>query len=289
MVMLDDGNSSERKAIIAQLTVLLSQVGAQLMSAWSEIKAAPGTVKVEKKADRTPLTAADMQAHYSLVAGLERVLPGCPIISEEQECASFTERMQWSRCWIIDPLDGTNGFIRGSRHFSVNVALVEQGQVILGLIYAPSEATLYYAWQGYGAYMQRSAAEVVQLTAHAFNPQQVSLVVGEGSLRSATRLVRYARQQGWHVRGVGSALKLAYMACGRGDFYPRVGPIYEWDIAAGQCILEQIGGAVVDFSGQALRYNACPEMRLPPLLAVTDASALSHILKLTKEVYSDVS
>lgn len=282
-------NPDQRQAMVDQLASLLQQVAEQLMDVWQIIKSTPAAVKVQKKADRTPLTAADLQAHDALVAGLERILPACPIISEEQECASFAERKQWSRCWIIDPLDGTNGFIHGSRHFTINVALVEHGRVLLGLIYAPSEATLYYAWQGYGAYMQRLGEDPQRLTGHRFDRQRISLVVGEGSLRSATRLVRYARQQGWHVLGVGSALKLAYMACGRGDFYPRVGPIYEWDIAAGQCILEQIGGAVVDFSGQALRYNACPEMRLPPLLAVTDASALSHILKLTKEVYNDVS
>lgn len=283
----DAEHTISQSSWLIPLQQLMQQVGQDLIASWQKIRDHPAAAQLQTKADHTPLTQADLQANDTLVAGLKQILPNCPLISEEMPFADYQQRKQWSRCWIIDPLDGTKGFLHGSRHFSINVALIEQQRPRLGVVYHPFSQQFYAAESGGTAYRyDLTTGQQHKLAGRRFYADAVTVVVGEGSLRYSTRLVRYARKQGWQVIGVGSALKLAYMAAGQGDFYPRVGPIYEWDIAAGQCILEACGGAVVDLQGKALRYNQ-QDLLLPPLLAVSDATAVPSILDLIKGVYNN--
>lgn len=283
---MDD--SIDLDQLLVPLEKLLRQVGAELILDWQAGKTDVAAVQVTRKADATPLTQADLKANAALVQGLQRILPECPIISEEAPCAAWSDRSNWQHCWLIDPLDGTASFIRGSSHFTINVALISQGRSVLGALYAPCSGQFYYATAHSSAFMKSSQSAVPQhLNSKKFNSADITLVVGEASLRSATRLVRYGRSQGWNLMGVGSALKLAYMAAGKGDFYPRRGAIYEWDIAAGQCILEQAGGRVVDLHGRSLRYNQAEDLVLPAFVAISDASAVEHVLNLIQEVYQD--
>ena len=204
-------------------------------------------------------------------------------------CSTFDERRDWTYCWLLDPLDGTRGFIDGSLHFSINVALVYKQQAVLGALYDPVHGSFYYGAQGRGAFCRpRAATGEYALRGRTFDPSQVTVVLGEERLRGRGTWQQLAQQRDWNLLGINSALKLAFMADGHGDFYPRSGMIYEWDIAAGQCILEQVGGAVLDMHGQPLRYNTGDALQLPTFVAMSDAASAPEILNIVKEVYKDV-
>lgn len=226
---------------------------------------------VAEKADQSPLTEADMASHRTIVDGLARMTPDCPILSEESAEIPFEERAAWTEYWLVDPLDGTREFINRNGEFTVNIALVQGHQAVLGVVYVPAQDTDYFAWQGGGAYTQQADGEVQPIQVCAFD-SGCARVVGSRSHRGAS-LDRFLANLGPHeLVPMGSSIKLCLIAEGKADIYPRLGPTSEWDTAAAQAIVECAGGQVTDTDGKPLRYNTKAEYLNPSFLVFGDAS-----------------
>ncbi|MDD1650934.1 MAG: 3'(2'),5'-bisphosphate nucleotidase CysQ [Methylococcaceae bacterium] len=227
--------------------------------------------RVGVKDDQSPLTGADLASHDYLMGALELLNPQYPVVSEE--CAVDADEATESRetYWLIDPLDGTQEFIRRNGEFTVNIALIHRHRPVLGVVYAPALGVTYFASEGCGAFRQEGEAEPtpIHVTATATETPRVVASRSHGS----TELELYLARLGKHERvAVGSSLKFCLVAEGRADIYPRMGPTSEWDTAAAQCVVEQAGGAVVDLDGLPLRYNAGPSILNPFFLAFGDKS-----------------
>jgi 3'(2'), 5'-bisphosphate nucleotidase len=226
---------------------------------------------VQEKGDRSPLTEADLAAERILAAGLRRLAPEVPILSEESESVPWATRAAWDWLWIVDPLDGTREFVQRNGEFTVNVALVHGHRPVLGVVHAPALQTDYYACEGYGAFRSDAAdaARPIRVRTPAMRPARV---VGSRSHRGDSLDAFLARIGPHEMVAIGSALKFCLVAEGEADVYPRLGPTSEWDTAAGQCVLEQAGGHVVDLDGRPLTYNARPALLNPHFVAFGDDS-----------------
>jgi 3'(2'), 5'-bisphosphate nucleotidase len=233
---------------------------------------------VTSKLDESPLTQADIAAHKIIVAGLAQITPDIPILSEEGNLPPFEERQQWSQFWLVDPLDGTKEFIAHSDEFTVNIALIVGHEPIMGVIVSPTRQTCYYACRGLGAFLQDSSGAVQPLSTRQW-PKAQPLVVAVSRRHRHERLAKIMADIGdYSVLSMGSSLKFCAIAEQRADVYPRYGQTCEWDTAAGQCILTEAGGAVVDFQGVALAYNSKEDVYNPGFIATGDlASLLKHI------------
>lgn len=232
----------------------------------------------EAKADNTPLTLADLAAHDVVMHGLNE-FSTLPILSEEGRHLSFAERSEWDRYWLVDPIDGTRAFIRAEEDFTVNIALVEGHKAILGVIYAPIPNVCYYAVEGYGAFRQTANELPERITTRAIDWDHLDVAIG--FYHDVSKLEAILTQYVGHTLArVNSSLKLGMVASGEVDLYPRVGPTSEWDTAAGQCILSEAGGVVVDLQGKSLQYNAEESLRNPAFLALGDPSQLEKVLSI---------
>jgi len=224
------------------------------------------------KEDDTPLTLADLKAHQLLMHELGKLTPDLPLLSEEGSPPPLTERCQWQRYWLIDPLDGTREFIRRSGEFSVNIALIENHRPILGLIYAPVSNTCYHAAKGHGSFRIDASGSATRLRARRHSAQQLvvttSLRAGQ-DIRTRDLLQRLPEHT---LVTMGSALKSCLIAEGKADIYPRVGPTSEWDTAAAQIIIEEAGGLITDMNLQPLRYNTRETLLNPNFIAFADRS-----------------
>lgn len=226
---------------------------------------------VEHKDDDSPLTAADLAAHRCIVDGLARITPDIPVLSEESAHeVSTAQRRQWSRLWVVDPLDGTREFVKRNGEFTVNIALVEDGVAVFGVVQAPVTGTLWHGGATLGAFRREDERQTpLRTRAPATSPLRVA----------ASRSHRDARTQAFIDRmgdveplGLGSSLKFCRIADGGLDVYPRFGPTSEWDTAAGQCVLEGAGGAVLDPHGRPFRYNQRERILNGDFIALGDAA-----------------
>jgi 3'(2'), 5'-bisphosphate nucleotidase len=196
---------------------------------------------VREKDDRTPITLADEVAHGILVAGLHRLEPGTPVVSEEDVAASFEARRGWHRFWLIDPLDGTKEFIKRRAEFTVNVALIEHGEPMLGVVFAPALDLLYWAVKGGGAWREDKDKPAERIYSSPPTPG-TPLTVVESLSHPSPELEEYLQTIPVARRvKAGSSLKFCWVAEGRADIYPRLGPTMEWDVAAGDCVYRQSG------------------------------------------------
>lgn len=234
--------------------------------------------EVGEKDDRSPITEADLRAH----AAIEQVLrpSGLPVLSEEGRSIPLIERQAWQRYWLVDPLDGTKEFVKRNGEFTVNIALMERDDMpagplgsatpIAGVLHVPVSGALYYAWNGGGAYRQEDAAtfdtrdpyERTRMSDRIPLPNQRAAytVVASRSHASPETEAFIARMQQQHgqvaLTSIGSALKIALVAEGSADVYPRYAPTMEWDVAAGHAIANEAGRSVIDLTtGGPMRYN----------------------------------
>ena len=211
-------------------------------------------IEVTLKDDRTPLTAADRASHDLIRSGLETAFPEIPCISEEGREVPYEERKGWRRFWLVDPLDGTREFIQRTGDFTVNIALIEEGRPVWGVVYVPATEALYFASKEEGAWKQAGEETPIRIRVRPLPDEGIVAVASrahasEGDDRLLTRLAVRERIT------VGSSLKFCVVAEGKADLYPRLNPTWEWDTAAGQCVLEAAGGVVIDSGGAPLRYN----------------------------------
>ncbi|CAN7421878.1 3'(2'),5'-bisphosphate nucleotidase CysQ [Rossellomorea sp. LjRoot5] len=220
------------------------------------------TYTIHAKADRSPLTIADQLSHSYIQAELSNLSPTIPILSEEGASIPFMERKDWSSFWLVDPLDGTKEFIKKNGEFTVNIALIQGNRPILGIVYAPVPDTLYYAEENQGAYKLISASssekrKQVKITTVSSGVKKV--VISRSHLSEDTReyIDDLQRQEGrFEFTSIGSSLKFCLIAEGSAHYYPRLAPTMEWDTAAGQMIVEEAYGQVIEYeTGNPLIYN----------------------------------
>jgi 3'(2'), 5'-bisphosphate nucleotidase len=245
--------------LLDPLIELASDAGRRILDMYNS----PFTV--EEKPDHTPVTAADIAAHDAIVAGLDILSPDVPVLSEESEEVSYSVRSQWRTYWLVDPLDGTREFIKGSGEFSVNLALIQDHRPILGVIYVPVADTCYFACMDHGAFKQGSEKVPVPIHTRTLGAQPVIAV---SRSRRSKQLEGFLKNLGLHETiAMGSSLKSCLVAEGRADLYPCFGPTSEWDTAAAQCILQEAGGHLTDTNLQPLRYNTKASLLNPHFFA----------------------
>lgn len=228
------------------------------IAAGREIMAVYGSpFDVAWKPDRSPVTQADIRAEAVIVEGLRAIAPDIPVIAEESVCDGSVPDAS-DLFFLVDPLDGTREFVARNGEFTVNIALVERGEPVLGVIHAPATGEIVYADAASGPYAGRVDGEgrIVDLRPIRARSGAGSAVVAlvSRSHRDARTDVVLARMRAGEVRGVGSSLKFCRIAAGEADLYPRHGPTMQWDTAAGDAILRAAGGCVVALDGSPLRY-----------------------------------
>ncbi|HET7579653.1 MAG TPA: 3'(2'),5'-bisphosphate nucleotidase CysQ [Bacillales bacterium] len=234
------------------------------------VKVYESDFSVETKEDDSPITLADQKSHDVISRGLKQLYPDIPILSEEGRDMPFETRKSWQSFWLVDPLDGTKEFVKRNGEFTTNIALIQDGKPVLGVIYAPMLACMYVAKKGEGSFKISDVKnksfsddttvlnEAVKLPATQ-NQDQHTVIASRSHMSEETE--QYVAQlkkehQNVQLLSAGSSLKLCLVAEGKADVYPRFAPTMEWDTAAGQAIVEQSGGVVyMADENQPLDYN----------------------------------
>ena len=244
---------------------LVRQAGAAILPFWRQ------GVQVHEKADASPVTAADLAAHRVLADGLMALDSSIAVLSEEDADIALSERSTWSRWWLVDPLDGTKEFIADSEEFTVNVALIEHGEVLFGVVGIPATGVLYYGGRAFGAWRVEAGGDPQPIAVRATPANGLAVVASRrhGSAEQEQLLAALGARLGDLERvSVGSSLKFCLLAEGSADCYPRLAPTSQWDTAAAQGVLEGAGGVVLTLQGEPLRYDARDSLLNPFFLAL---------------------
>jgi len=235
------------RALLAATELLARQAGAVILHVYD------GDFAVGHKADASPVTAADEQAEALIVPALRALTPHWPVVAEEAvsrgECASSGPRF-----WLVDPLDGTREFVARNGEFTVNIALIADGEPVLGVVYVPVQQRLYAGARGLGAWVEDGNGR--RAIGCRAAPAEGLTVASSRSHGDEAQLSAFL--QGRPVVAqlpAGSSLKFGLLAEGRADLYPRLGRTMEWDTAAGHAVLAAAGGSVSDLQGAPLRYG----------------------------------
>ena len=213
-----------------------------------------GDFSIEAKSDNSPLTLADKAAHETIVSFLEKT--GIPILSEEGEDIPYEERSKWEYFWMVDPLDGTKEFIKKNGEFTVNIALIHNSEPIIGVVYPPVLAELYWSIKGGDAWIEKEGVKKkLRTTNSSLSSEGIKVVASRSHMSEETE--EYISQfKNPEVVSKGSSLKFLLIASGEADVYPRFAPTMEWDTAAAHAIVLEAGGRVVLDDGKtSLSYN----------------------------------
>jgi 3'(2'), 5'-bisphosphate nucleotidase len=246
------------------LAALAQEAGEAILAHYAEQR-----TRLAEKADGSPLTAADLAAHRIIEDGLHRHYPHLPVISEESADKNLAAGQ--TDFWLVDPLDGTREFLNGNGEFTVNIALIENGQPLLGVVHAPALGRTWLGQRGTGAW--RMSAHAASTLTEDIEPIRVATqadavrVVASRSHADARTMELLASIPQYKLVSAGSSLKFCMVAEGSADLYPRLGTTMEWDTAAAQCVLEAAGGKVIDMDGKPLHYRKA-DWRNPHFLAV---------------------
>lgn len=227
--------------------------------------------EVNMKEDASPLTKADEASNQVICRFLTEVYPDIPIISEEHKNMEYAVRRHWKSCWLIDPLDGTKEFVKKNGEFTINIALIEKGIPVFGLIYIPISGAYYYAKKHKGAFKvsnaqefplsggMRIAEDLDELFHNHWNGAALSIIGSRSHMNAETEKFVESLQKNHAITSfitAGSALKFCLLAEGKADIYPRFAPTMEWDTAAGQIIIEEAGKKLYDLNTkEEMRYN----------------------------------
>lgn len=262
-----------RKTKMTDLSVLLKMaIQASIEAGEQILKIYETDFSVEIKNDSTPVTKADKAASDHIIKKL--AVSQIKVLSEEDIHFTYEERKNWNRIWIVDPLDGTKEFVKRNGEFTVNIALVENNKPVIGVIYSPVSRNLYFSSLGFGSY-KVSGHEVLSQLNHLLSidlllskakklplqdqPKNYTIVASRSHLsKEVSERIKQAKltNSGVDIINTGSSIKFCWIAEGLAHEYPRYGTTMEWDTAAGQCIIEQTGGKVIDLeTGEAMIYN----------------------------------
>ncbi len=241
---------------------LAIQAGEAILEIYSREK-----TDVNVKEDGSPVTIADSISNNLIINGLRKQYPDIPALSEES-VDSFPLQDPIEMYWLIDPLDGTKEFIAKNGEFTVNIALVDNGNVLFGVVYAPVLDLLYSAWRGNGAFRVENGKRHNIKVSEA-NSSSAWRVLGSRS-HSSERFNSWIQQlDSVSCKSKGSSLKFCLIAEGVADLYPRLGPTSIWDTAAGHCILQEAGGSVQSLeSGEELTYGYPFKLINPDFVAI---------------------
>jgi len=248
---------------------LARRAGAAILPHWRV-----GTA-VTAKADASPVTAADLAAHHILLDGLMALDRSIPVLSEEDSEIALSERAGWNRWWLVDPLDGTKEFIAGSEEFTVNVALIERGRVVFGVVGVPANGRCYYGGAALGAWLADAAGVVQQISVRTAPLEAFTVVASRRHSSPAQERLLTGLSERFGDLGlanIGSSLKFCLLAQGVVDCYPRLAPTSQWDTAAAQGVLEGAGGEVLNLKGEPLTYEARESYLNPSFLALPVAA-----------------
>lgn len=213
-----------------------------------------GDFSIEAKSDDSPLTLADKVAHNKIVSYLEETK--LPILSEEGRDISYEERKNWEYFWLVDPLDGTKEFIKKNGEFTVNIALIHNGEPILGVVYPPVIGEMYWGVKGTGSFKEKNGeVEKIHTTKKSLSESGLRVVASRSHMSPETE--KYvSKLDKPEVVSKGSSLKFLLVASGEADVYPRFGPTMEWDTAAAHAIVTEAGGRVtLEDQATPLSYN----------------------------------
>ena len=251
-------------SLLNDIVFLAKQAGNQVLNIYQS------DFTVGYKKDKSPITVADLASHDCICQGLRRLTPDLPIISEESKPIAYQKRQTWEKYWLIDPLDGTKEFLEKNGEFTINIALIEQYKPSLGVIFVPSKNICYFARKGLGAYKQIGQTQPKVLLSRTWKEEQPITAVISRRHGKAELKKFLAQFPNLNLLYCGSALKFCWVAEGLADIYPRFSPTFEWDTAAGQCILDEAGGLVIDNTGQELQYNMSSSLQIANFLAIAD-------------------
>ncbi|MDN3554931.1 3'(2'),5'-bisphosphate nucleotidase CysQ [Halomonas maura] len=214
---------------------------------WKVLEIYRRDFEIETKEDKSPLTEADIASHNALVALLEEMTPEVPILSEESVDIPFEKRQQWQRYWLIDPLDGTKEFIKKNGEFTLNVALIENGVPVFGIVHAPALGVTWWGQVGAGAWKVQGNQSMAIQVRDLPDPEQAPWKVVGSRSHGSEAFEAFCAQLPQHERvSMGSSLKLCLVAEGEADLYPRLAPTSEWDTAAAQAVVIAAGGEVLN-------------------------------------------
>jgi 3'(2'), 5'-bisphosphate nucleotidase len=216
-----------------------------------------GPIDVERKADASPVTEADRRAEEIILRGLREQWPGIPCVAEEEVSSGKLPQVGEQPFFLIDPLDGTKEFVNRREDFTVNIALVEAGVPVAGVVYAPARGELFSGAAGAAtrARVAASGAIVERATISVRDAAASPVIVASRSHRTPETDAIIARFPGAELVSVGSSLKFCLVAAGEADLYPRLGRTMEWDTAAGDAVLRAAGGTTLTLDGQPLTYG----------------------------------
>ena len=212
-----------------------------------------GITDAATKADGSPVTAADQAAEDIILPALRALTPDIPVVSEEEASKGLSPEVTGSRFWLVDPLDGTREFLNGNGEFTVNIALIEHGVPVLGVVVVPALGDTYAGAAGAAVLEDKSGERAISIRSV---PEDGLTVVGSRSHGDAEAMEKFLDGRKIAAfRAAGSSLKLCLIARGEADLYPRLGTTMEWDIAAGHAVLRAAGGRVETIDGKAFTYG----------------------------------
>jgi len=246
---------NQDKHLLLKLSNIAIQAGIKIMEFYET------DFKVEKKKDNTPITKADLASNSIIINELKKIDKNIPILTEES-IIEWNERKQWEKYWLVDPLDGTKEFINNNGEFSVNIAMIENNNSVLGIIYAPAKSLLYFAQKNFGAFKISSSSllnnlDNAKLIKTSKRNIKDNIRVISSRSHSNNYLDSWVKKNFYKYELIskGSSLKFCEIAEGNAEIYPRFGPTSEWDIAAGHVIIEAAGGKLKDLNGNRIFYN----------------------------------
>src|ERR1043166_5385592 len=228
-----------------------------------------GRASVALKHDSSPLTDPDRASHDFLTQSLPGVIPGIPVISEESMDPTLGLREADGRFWLVDPLDGTKEFLKGTGEFTVNIALVENGRPVAGVVHAPALGLSYFADLENGAFRQKLNGSPVAIHMQRANRDALKVVASKDHAGPLVQKM-LAQIPNAELKSMGSSLKFCLVAEGSADIYLRDVPTMEWDTAAAQCVVEAAGGQILTLDGRPLRYGK-PSLKNPSIVTVGDS------------------
>ena len=244
------------QTLVPQLVTLAHRAGEAVMKFYSQEEL--GTTYKEFD---SPLTCADIASHDLIVEQLQALTPSVPVLSEESKAVPYHVRQAWRTFWLVDPLDGTKEFIKRNGEFTVNIALIEDGRPVFGIVHAPALGVAYLGARGLGAFKQTAQNQMQQIQVAQCELKRLKVVVSRS--HAGDEVERFLDKIApLECLSIGSSLKICLVAEGEAHLYPRLGPTMEWDTAAAQCVVEMAGGAITDLAGHTLKYNK-PDLHNP--------------------------
>lgn len=257
-------NQDTLRRLLPQICQLARQAGRAILHVYRD------EFTVDAKADASLITPADRRANHLVRDGLARLEPELPVVSEETTPPAFRERRTWHRYWLVDPLDGTREFVARSDQFAVNIALIEDHRPVLGVVHAPALAQTWFGGPQLGAFRQPDGGEPQPIRVSPRSREPLRIVLGNRRPGPRTRAT-LDRLPDHDTRIWGASIKFCLIAEGNADFFPRYGPISEWDMAAPQAILEAAGGHLTDMQTlQPVRYNTREALTTKDIVAFAD-------------------